>query len=88
MVKLDGWEETIFSVLILGGNLILIGLSNAMMVAFLLSGIDLYVLLPLNSAIHRIGNAPNNLRPKCKEQDEFHPNSLPPFYLLLQDFQN
>ena len=88
MVKLDGSEETMFSVLILGENLILIGLSNAVMVPFFLSGIDLYVLLPLNSAIYRIGNAPNNLCPKCKQQDEFHPNSLPPFYLLLQDFQN
>ena len=88
MVKLNGWKETIFLVLILGKNLLLIGLSNAMMVAFFLSGINLSIFLPLNPEIYRIGNAPNILCPRCKEQDESHPNSQPSFYLLLLDFQN
>ena len=34
MVKHNGWEETIFSVLILGENFSLVGLSNAIMVAY------------------------------------------------------
>ena len=76
MVKLNGWEETIFSVLILAENLFLIGLSNAMMVAFFLSGINLSIFFPLNPAIYRIGNAPNILCPRCKEQDESHLNPL------------
>ena len=73
MVKLNGWEEAIFSVLIFGENLLLIGLSNAMMVKFFLPGINLSIFLPLNPAICRIGNAPTILCPRCKEQDESHP---------------
>ena len=69
MVKLNGWEETIFSVLISGENLSLIGLLNAMMVALFLSGINIFIFLPLNPAIFRIGNAPNILCPRCKKQD-------------------
>ena len=73
MTKLNGWEETIFSVLILGEDFLLIGLKNAMMVTIFLSGINLSIFLPLNPAIYRIGNAPNILCPTCKEQDESHP---------------
>ena len=87
MFKFNAWEETIVSVLILGENLLLIVLSNAMMVTFFLFGINLSIFLPLNPAIYRTVNVPNILYPRCKEQDESHPNSLPPFYLLLQDFQ-
>ena len=56
----------------------------SIMVVFFLSGINSFIFLPLNPAIYRIGNTPNILRPRCNEQDESHP----PFYLLLQDFQN
>ena len=73
MVKLNQWEESIFAVLILGENLSLIGLSNAMIVSFFLSRTNLSVFLPLNPAIYRIDNAPNILCTKCKEQDESHP---------------
>ena len=51
MVKLNGWEETISPALILGENLSLTGLSNAMMVAFFLSDINLSIFLPLNPTI-------------------------------------
>ena len=84
MVKLYGWKETIFSVLISGENFLLTGLSNALMVIFFLSGRNLSIFFQLNSAICRIGNAPNILGLICKEQNEFHP----PFYLLFQSFQN
>ena len=73
MAKFYGWKETIFSFLIFGENVLLIGLSNAMMVINFLSGINLFNFLPLNPAIYRIGNAPNILCPRCKEQDESHP---------------
>ena len=84
MAKRYGWEETTFSVQILGETFSLIGSSNAIMVVFFLSGINLYIFLLLNPAIYRIGKAPNILRPRCNKQDE----SQSPFYLLLQDFQN
>ena len=84
MPKLNGREETIFSVLILGESFLLIGLSNAMMVAFFLSGINLSISLSLNPAIYRIGNASNIRCPRCKEQLESHLQ----FDLLLQCFQN
>ena len=81
MAKLNGCEETILSVLILGEKFLLIGLSNAMMVAFVLSGINpfthLSIFLSLNPVIYRIGNAPNILCPKCKEQDESHTPGFP-----------
>ena len=57
---------------------------NAIMAVLFLSGINLSIFQPLNSAIYRIGNSPNILRHRCTEQDKSHP----PFYLLLQDFQN
>ena len=60
------------------------GLSNAIVVAFFVSGINLSIFLPLKPAEYRTGNAPNILRPRCKAQDESHPS----FYILLQDFQN
>ena len=60
MVKLNGWKETIFSVLILGENFLLIGLSNVKMV-FFLSGINLSIFFLLNPAIYRISNTPNTL---------------------------
>ena len=69
MVKLNGWEETIFLELILGENLLLIGLPNVMMVEIFLSGISLSIFLPLNPAMYRIGNAPNIMCPRCKDQD-------------------
>ena len=75
--------ETIFSILLLGKKFQM-GLSNAIMVVFFLSGIDLSIFLPLNPAIYRIVNAPKFLCPIFKEQDR----SVPPFSLLLQDFQN
>ena len=34
MAKLNGWKETIFSVLIFGALFLLTGLSNAIMVVF------------------------------------------------------
>ena len=40
-----------------------------------LSCMNLSIFLPLNPAIYRIGNAPNILCPRCKEQDESHPPS-------------
>ena len=46
MFRLKGYEETIFSVLILGKNLLLIGLSNAMIFACFLSAINLSIFLP------------------------------------------
>ena len=49
---------------------------------------NLPIFLSLNPAIYRTGNVPNILCPRCKEKDETHSNPLPPFYLLLQDFQN
>ena len=73
MAKLYGWKETIFSVLIFGENVLLIGLSNVMMVIFFLSGINLSIFLPLNPAIYRTGSAPNILCPRCKEKDDSHP---------------
>ena len=73
MTKLYGWKESIFSALIFGENVLLIGLSNAMMFLFFLSGINLSIFLPLNPAIYRIGNAPNTICPRCKEQDKSHP---------------
>ena len=75
--------ETIFSILLLGKKFQM-GLSNAIMAVFFLSGINLSIFLPLNPAIYRIVNAPKFLCPRFKEQDR----SVPPFYLLLQDFQN
>ena len=66
---IDGKKPFSQSWLILGENLVLNGLSNATMVTFFLSGINLSIFLPLNLAIYRIGNAPNNLCHRCKEQD-------------------
>ena len=40
IAKYNGWEETIFSVLILRETYLLIGLSDTIMVAFFLSGIN------------------------------------------------
>ena len=88
MLKVNGWETTIFSVLILEENLLLIGLSNVMMVAFFLAAVNLSIFLPLNPVIYRIGNAANILCARCKKKDQSHSNPQPPFYLLLQDFQN
>ena len=85
MVKLNGWEETTLSVLILAKHLLLIGLLNAMMVEFFLSGINLSIFLHLNPAIYKIANAPSILCPRCKERDRPYPNRLPSFYLLLKD---
>ena len=78
MAKHNGWEETIFSVLILGENFSLFVLSNNVMIAFFLSGINLSFFLPLNPAIYRISNAPKILFSRSKEQDKSHP-----LYLLF-----
>ena len=43
----------------------------------------IYISLPLNHPIHRMGNASNILCARCEEQDE---SRL--FYILLQAFQN
>ena len=40
-----------------------------------------YFCLPLNPAIHRMGNAPNILCPRCKEQEESQPYFI--FYCKL-----
>ena len=66
--------QNLFSVLILGEIFWLIGLSNAIMVVFFLSGINLSIFLTFNPPIYRIGNAPNILCPRCKEQGESHPH--------------
>ena len=68
MARLCGWEETIILFLKFGEKIILIGLSNAMMIVFFLSGINLSNFLPLNSKIDRIGKTPNILCPRFKEQ--------------------
>ena len=78
--KPNGWKKTIFSVMIYGENVLVIGLLNIPVVILFLSGINLSILLPLNPAIYRIGNTPNILCPRCKEQDES--------FLLLQVVQN
>ena len=39
-----------------------------------LSGINLSVFLSLNLAIYRIGSAQNIPWPRCKEQDDSHPD--------------
>ena len=41
-------------------------------VVFFLSGVNLSNFLPLNPAKYSIGNAPNIMFPRCKEQDECH----------------
>ena len=46
----------------------------------------IYFSLPLNSAIHRMGNASNILCPILKEQKDPQLSTL--FYILLQAFQN
>ena len=79
MFKLIGWKETTFSVLILGENQLLIGLSIAMVVPFFLSDINLSIFLPINPAIYRIGNAPNILCPRCKEVSLQPPPPILPF---------
>ena len=97
MVEHNGWEETIFSVLILGETFSLIGLSNTIMVVSFLSGINLSIFLPLKPKIYRIGNATKILFPRSNKQNDSHPPTTThththththTFYPLLQDFQN
>ena len=83
MVKHCGWEKTIFWVLVSGENILLIGLSNAMMVIFFLSRIPLSIFLPLNPAIYGTGYPTNILCPRCKEQDESYPHPHFTFYYKL-----
>ena len=68
-------RNIIFSVLISAVKILLIGLRNAMTDSYIFS--ILYKLihfsLPLNAAMHRKGNAPNILCPRCKEQNESQP---------------
>ena len=75
MAKLYGWKQTIFSVLIFEELFLLIGLSNALMLIFFLSGINLSIFLSTIDfiPIHFNANAPNILCPKCKEQDGSQP---------------
>ena len=68
MAKHNGWDEILFSVLTLGENFLLIGLSNAIMVVFFLSSINLSIFRPLNFPIYRIGNAPNILCPRLRNK--------------------
>ena len=52
---------------------------NAIVVVFFLSDINLSVFFPLNPVIYRIGNVPNILHPRCKEQDDkMNLTHLPP----------
>ena len=64
-----------FSVLISGVKLLLISLRNAPMDSYIFS--ILYKLihfsLPLNPAIHRMGNKSNILCPECKKQKGLNP---------------
>ena len=73
-------RSTIFPVLITGVKLLLIGLRNALMNSykFSISCKLIHFSLPLNPAIHRMGNATNILCPRCQED----------FQILLQAFQN
>ena len=65
-------RDTILSVLISGVKLLLIGLRNALMDNYIFS--ILYKLIhfshTLNPAIHRMGNVPNILCPRCKKQKD------------------
>ena len=70
MSKFYGWEQTIFSVLMFREKVLLVGLSNAVMVTFFLSGINLSIFLPLNPAVYRPGNTPSVLGRRCKKKDE------------------
>ena len=64
-----------FSILISGVNLLLIGLRNALINSYIFS--ILYKLIhfsfPLNPEIHRMGSAPNILCPRSIEQKESQP---------------
>ena len=75
-------RQTIFSVLMyIWCKLLLISFRNALMDSYIFC--VLYKIinfsLPLNPAIHRMGNTPNILCPRCKEQKE----SQPLFHILL-----
>ena len=61
-------RKTIFSVLISGVNLLLIGLRKAWMDRYICSILYklIHFFLPLNPAIHRMDNASNILCPRCK----------------------
>ena len=83
MVEHNEWEGTIFSVLILGEKFSLIPLSNTIMVAFFLSGINLSISFFLNSAIYRTSNAPKILFPRSKEQNESPPFPHFTFYCKI-----
>ena len=47
MAKINGWEETKFLDLILGEKFLLIGSSNAIIVKYFLSDINLFILILL-----------------------------------------
>ena len=81
MAEHNGWEDPIFSVLILEEKFSLTGLSNTVIVVFFPSVIKLSIFLPLNPATHTIGNAPKILFSRSKEQDESR--RLPPLPHLL-----
>ena len=69
----------------LGVKLFLIGWRNALMDSYIfcICYKCTYFFLPLNPAIHRKGNAPNILCPRCKEQEESQPYFIARFPKLL-----
>ena len=80
------WENTIFSVLISGVKLLVIGLRNTLMDSYIFSILykRIHFSLPLNPAIQYTewaGNTPNILCPRCKEQKESQPYFI--FYCKL-----
>ena len=68
-------RNTVFSVLISGVKILLIGLRNAVIDSYIFSTLykRFYFSLPLNPAIHRMGITPYILWPICKEQKSFKP---------------
>ena len=68
-------RNTIFSVLIPGLTLLLVGLRNGLMDSYTFSILHEYInfSLPLNLAIDRIDNTTNILCPRCKKQKESQP---------------
>ena len=52
----------------------MVGLRKTLMDIYFLSAINfpIHFYLPLNPAIHRMGNATNILCPRCKELEESH----------------
>ena len=83
-------KDTIFSVLISGLKNFMNGLRNTLTDKYVLFiwYKHIYFSLPLNPAIHRMGNTPNILCPRCKGQEESKPcfTFFVSFPKLLWDF--